>query len=167
MSARTRAGAALVRALLTLLALWALSCQSGLSTDLSGRQCASGLCATGYTCDVASNICVPLGSDACSKGQTTCNGECVTLATDAENCNGCGFQCTAPEHGQAVCAGHCGVVCDDGYTSCGARCIDTKTDVDNCGACGQKCSDLGGGTLTCVDSTCGITCDAPLTSCSG
>src|SRR5450432_2764253 len=107
--------ARLGRALLPALLL--MACQSSLSTSLDGRPCdALGRCASGYTCDATSNLCVHPGAGSCHEGETVCGTKCAVLSTDAANCGGCDAQCTAPDHGQPVCLqSRCNFACDEGY----------------------------------------------------
>lgn len=70
-------------------------------------------------------------SPACGAGETCCDGMCVNLQTDRNNCNACG----------SVCAG-----ADDGCCSGACRSL---LDGTNCGVCGRDCSLLGNGEITC------------------
>lgn len=94
-------------------------------------------------------------------GWATCNGQCVDLQTDWQNCGACGFTCTvsadypAPPgthgscgHGQCLSPNGlpCGYVntgCQRGCALCstatGAECTNTTTDPYNCSACGVVC----------------------------
>ena len=68
------------------------------------------------------------GGPVCGQGETSCNGSCVKLGTDPDNCNGCGATCTAPPGGTATCtSGACGFTCTNGK-ACGASCVDTTSD---------------------------------------
>jgi hypothetical protein len=86
-------------------------------------------------------------SPACGQGQTCCNGTCVDLRTDPNNCNACGNVCPFADSG--CCNGTC------------ANLVDGKT----CGACNVDCSLLlnddgltcmcvkdGGGDIACRGS---------------
>jgi hypothetical protein len=58
-----------------------------------GQACGNGgpLCCAG-TCINA--VCVP--PVTCGNGQTSCNGSCVSTATDSSNCGSCGNHCMSP-----------------------------------------------------------------------
>ena len=67
-----------------------------------------------------------------------CSGQCVDLASDAENCGGCGSYCVP--HDEVCFSGQClPGSCPTGLTSCVDACVDTKTDRLSCGACGRAC----------------------------
>jgi Stigma-specific protein, Stig1 len=79
----------------------------------------------------------------CPPPNKVCNGECVNLQTDSQNCGACNQQ--APYMGS--CQG--GVPeCPAGKTLCSewagntypnGVCVDTTSDYENCGFCGNKC----------------------------
>ena len=105
-----------------------------------GSECATGTeCCTG-TC---------AGGKCCPAGETNCNGACVNLKTDENNCNECGRVCSG---GRSCCngfcvntqisetnCGECGKRCAAGQTCCGGKCVDTETDTNNCGTCAEVC----------------------------
>src|SRR5690242_10641521 len=65
---------------------------------------------------------------------TDCNGSCVDVSGDAQNCGMCGNPC-GPD--QACEAGVC--TCPTGQVECNDACIDPNTDNSNCGSCGNLC----------------------------
>lgn len=110
--------------------------------------------------DVAMDRSVDLGPGLCPSGQTRCNGGCVALATDANNCGACGSAClpgamcaasacSCGDSGQLCCSSRCSagldcvsglcVRCPTGLTPCSDRCHDLQRDQDACGACGVGC----------------------------
>lgn len=63
--------------------------------------------------------------------QTPCNGACVDLSSDNENCGACGNACAA------------------GLTCCDGVCRALQSDNSNCGACGNACFIPGSRFCTC------------------
>jgi hypothetical protein len=60
------------------------------------------------------DICYPLAS---------CDGLCVDLQTDLENCGSCGNACGPVVNGTAACdVGQCNITCDEGYELVGGEC---------------------------------------------
>ena len=128
----------LLRALpLSLFFVLASSCANDLSKDLQGKACNERHeCSSGYQCDAATLICVPVAStpdqsrpdastpnesasDGCEEGSVECDGQCTRLASDPNNCGGCGATCSAPDLGVPVClSGTCNFACPD-YAACG------------------------------------------------
>lgn len=94
------------------------------------------------------------GSAGCPQGQMLCNGVCVSVSTDANNCGACGTACGT---GQGCINGAC--TCPGELTSCSGACVDTSQDPANCGACGTICSNGG----LCTQGAC--QCQSGLTSC--
>jgi hypothetical protein len=90
----------------------------------------------------------------CSEGMTLCNGACVNIRTDQDNCGGCGFSVPFGEsciNGQfssslirsnttttATTAG-IQISCPSGQTSCSGTCRNLLTDAAHCGSCGTTC----------------------------
>jgi stigma-specific protein Stig1 len=98
----------------------------------------------------------------CPKGETACNGACVSLLTDPANCGACGAKVGAL---QACVAGL--AACAPGVTSCGGTCVDLVRDPAHCGACDTAC---GAADLCATDagvSTCTATCPGGTTACGG
>ena len=78
-------------------------------------------------------------------GQTQCNGACVNLTSDANNCGACGNVCAS---GRTCVNSVCS--CGAGQTLCASVCVSLTSDPNNCGACGNTC--LPG--HVCVNSVC-------------
>ena len=122
-----------------------------------------------------------------------CNGRCVNIFSNAQNCGRCGHICPANAictsgschcgSGRTLCrlggveicvnlnidannCGSCGRVCATGYC-CGGRCVDVGTDLNNCGSCGHVCPPGPANShSTCVNGTCGFACNAGFTLCN-
>ncbi|MFO0608772.1 MAG: hypothetical protein U0324_36735 [Polyangiales bacterium] len=125
---------------------------NGCETSLADDPAHCGSCAAACTYAHATGVCTAetCARGACAAGFEDCNAAsadgCETrLATDPNNCGGCGIFCTA-SHGTPACvAGACAVAaCDAGFGDCDG-------DPDNgceanlassgahCGACGAAC----------------------------
>ncbi len=133
-------------------------CGSGDVACAAGEGCSAGGC--GVVCDT---------------GLTDCDGACVDLVTNANNCGACGESCPAVLDGQALCADSvCGAACAPGFFDCnldassldGDGCeVELATDVDNCGACGVSC-EADNAATACTMGACEIaTCDAGFEDC--
>ncbi len=73
----------------------------------------------------------------CAIGSTSCNGDCVDIASDPTNCGGCANACTGTA---ALCeSGACVASCSPGLMACAGGCVNTTSDPANCGACGNAC----------------------------
>lgn len=75
-------------------------------------------------------------TEDCVGGLTDCDGECVDLDSDRDNCGSCGHACGA---GQVCDGGTCLDECPAGTTECGGDCVNLDEDDDNCGTCGHAC----------------------------
>jgi hypothetical protein len=82
----------------------------------------------------------------------TCNGACVDLTSDTDNCGKCNVKCD-PQVEACV-----NSTCTCNLTVCGGKCVNTSTDPANCGACNAPCP------YQCVAGHCGPTLLAPSTS---
>lgn len=115
-----------------------------------------------YQYDAAGNL------TAVTRCEALCNGVCVTLSTDLNNCGACGNACQGTTNGQAVCSdGRCSTRCDDGYALCGSACSNLQTDWRNCGACGNICAATQNGSESCGRGVCSINCNSGYSLCGG
>jgi hypothetical protein len=87
------------------------------------------------------------------------------LASDVDNCGGCGRFCDEPgPNEQAVCFdGACFYSCVEGAVECNGTCTLVETDLDNCGACGNVCPDWA---QRCTEGVCDP-CIFPFILCGG
>jgi hypothetical protein len=92
-------------------------------------------------------MCVA-GSCECVGGGGLCDGACVDVQSDPQNCGDCGTTC-GPDKvcWIGVCADTCGVE----LTDCGGACVDTDSNPDHCGVCNNTC----GGGNSCDGGGCG------------
>ena len=77
-----------------------------------------------------------INAHPCNRGLVCCNGACVDISADFQNCNGCGLACFL------------------GFNCCGGVCSNPTTDVNNCGSCGTACSSICGQPPKCMNRTC-------------
>jgi hypothetical protein len=75
---------------------------------------------------------------ACPAGMTSCDGRCVDVRSDPDNCGRCDNECEE-YHGQVCSNGKCAAKCAPTLTNCTGACVDEKNDPNNCGACGLVC----------------------------
>lgn len=106
-------------------------------------------------CVVAADAAHPdTHATCCFEQQDCCDGACVELDSDSENCGHCGRVCGP---GDLCIGGDCvpSTPCPSGKDYCPYRgCLDLKTDLGNCGACGNFCIATVGGRRTCVNGQC-------------
>ena len=97
---------------------------------------ACGSC--GHKCDLGEN-CVG-GTCVCRPGDAVCNGNCVGVKYNQNNCGACNVPCALPT---GLCAGGaCVANCPNGTVQCNGGCIppaDFLTDPRNCGNCKHQC----------------------------
>jgi hypothetical protein len=91
----------------------------------------------------------------CACAEALCNGQCINMTTDSNNCGGCGVACPS---GSTCQSSHC--VCTGGLTLCGSTCRNTSNDSSNCGGCGMTC----GSGLSCSGGACSTQCTIYSTS---
>lgn len=97
---------------------------------------------------------------SCETGFLECDGECVDVDTDVDNCGACGSYC---DEGSYCEGGDCvdpGPTCPSPRTTCGDACVDTRSNRDHCGGCDAGCE----GDDACRDGYCVSTC---VPSCAG
>jgi hypothetical protein len=153
-------------------------CEANTMTDLAhcggcGRSCAppfaNARCESG-TCQIT----------GCTSGRANCNGAVpdgceAVLATDPQNCGGCGNSCPAPPHGIPGCSfSSCGLGgCVGAYGDCNGLLadgceIDTASDPQNCGGCGRRCAvPANAFAAGCSGGSCVSLCALPNEDCNG
>jgi hypothetical protein len=98
-----------------------------------------------------------------------CNGQCIEIAADRNNCGMCGRRC-APD--QACSEGMCVFACSAGLVACNNRCVDPRTNPDFCGAQRDCLGDVNDGEQcvggrSCVAGVCRFVCPAGQVACDG
>src|SRR5262245_2253699 len=86
-------------------------------------------------------------SPGCTSGQAECNGVCIDVLGDSQNCGMCGFACSA---GTSCQAGEC--ACAAGLVECSGACVSSNTD-----HCGSSCAVCASGGV-CNDGQCLSSC---------
>ena len=141
-----------------ILALTSIALQTGAS--LSGRALARNGAVTLDSNQIRSDVCAPAtggGSDggvatlSCCFGAVECNGACVDLKSNANDCGACGKHCAV---NQVCSAGVC-AACPQNSAQCAEQCADLQSDPFNCGACGKVCA----ASQSCTAGSCGA-CEA-------
>ncbi|MBI5535764.1 MAG: hypothetical protein HY898_23735 [Deltaproteobacteria bacterium] len=94
--------------------------------------------------------------DICEAGWSDCDGFVTNgceadVATDVNNCSGCGKACAVPDGSVATCTNGVCSFCPIGKADCDGNSangceVDIQSDVNNCGECGTKCT--AGGACT-------------------
>ncbi len=116
---------------------FALAAATALSISLVG---CGGNPKPGGPVDMAGAACAHCAAGGC------CNGKCVDVMTDKNNCGHCGMVCAT---GSSCVGGACGcksgntnTTCGAGQTCCpnGLGCKNTSNDAENCGACNHACN---------------------------
>jgi len=98
----------------------------------------------------------------CEAGYTECEGACVNLTTDPDNCGHCGGVCGS---GLVCSGGQCiQNPCPTGQHLCGRDCV-SDTDIAHCGRECEPCPDPEHGTPTCNGISCGVVCDQGYHAC--
>lgn len=149
-----------------------------------------GLAATGCEVDLTTlDNCGACGDrcDLPSATEACMDGDCqiVSCAAGTEDCdgildNGCEANLTSPGscgNCSTVCMGDtpicdtssgsasCAESCDPPGMLCDLSCVDTETDPLHCGGC-DACGIPTRSTATCMDGTCGFTCDVGYRDCN-
>ena len=122
----------------------------------SGQSCQSGQClCTPVTCPSGATQDPITCQCPCPNGQSDCNGACVDLQNDANNCGSCGHQCQTCKAGQCFCPPMtCPLNATVDPTTC--QCV-----------CPQGQFICGGNTGTCCDRLCcQVSSNPPLFVCT-
>ena len=172
-------GTRLARAVLALLGVFAVSCD-GSSRDFddigggSGGQSGAGVGGSaqggsgpggGAGSGGMSGAAGDGGEPGCGADFSRCDGVCVDVMSDGNNCGACGAACAD----NLVCqSGGCRTSCEEGLTTCGTSCVDVEVSPQHCGSCNDPCPEpSSNGHATCTDSVCAIACDADYDACQG
>ena len=92
----------------------------------------------------------PAAAQTCGEGEFACDGVCVDLMTDLDNCGECGAVCESDLVAVDCIEGECvRTDCAAAQLSCDGECIDPSSDPNNCGDCGVVCE-----SGECADSAC-------------
>jgi hypothetical protein len=148
-------------------------CEINLNTEPTHCGSCSTACSTaGGTAGCTVDGC----TISCSPGFGNCDGNvsngCETdIKTSATNCGGCGVACNSTHGTPACAAGVCSITCASGWDNCDAKVstgceADLKNDENHCGSCTKVCSPTGG-TPSCNNGACGISCSAGFGDCDG
>src|SRR5690606_1034975 len=145
-----------------------VACTDGQTCNAGQCACTSGQLNDPQNCGSCGSACPPMATCdmqpngtftcSCSSSDTVCNGNCVDLDNDVNNCGMCDTVCTGGSTTNPICrGGMCALVCKPnrgncdglnfngceadllGRTSCGANC----TTAVNCGW-NDTCSASGG-----------------------
>lgn len=116
-------------------------------------------------------ICGSCGTYVCcGNGQSCCNGVCIDLGEDVNNCGACGNVCDPPgpyEYSACI-IGQCNYWCEEGTIRCDGLCTAVGWDVNNCGACGNDCPKPGPNEDGwCANGRCEYACYEGTSRCNG
>lgn len=100
------------------------------------------------------------GGSSCDTGQKRCDGVCIDVMADDDNCGDCDNVCGSTRF---CVMGVCQLDCRSNETLCNGVCIDTNVDPDHCGNCDTECD----ATQACNLGTCSLDCGNNLTNCNG
>lgn len=89
--------------------------------------------------------------DECEPGRALCDGDCIPVDADPDNCGDCGKVCPSGVCVDGVCEGEDGGggECEPGHALCDGDCIPVDDDPNNCGECGKVCP-----SGVCIDGEC-------------
>lgn len=136
-------------------------CEIDLRSDLNHCGACGQTCPAGASC---SN-----GACLCPSGTLPCEGQCVNVTENPLNCGACGVTCSGPHSSQVCQNGSCLLSCLDNYLDCdgipSTGCeVNPASDANHCGGCGLACP-TAGGTASCNDGTCQLTCSSGYHKC--
>ena len=114
------------------------------------------------TAEDASLDAVAVDAATCGASLTLCDGRCVTISNDIQNCGQCARVCSSRRGTPSCVSGVCRIQCGDGYGDCDGDesngCETTLDTTDHCGACSVQCAQRAGETVRCVSGRCQREC---------
>jgi len=141
-------------------------CEANLSSDI--KNC--GMCGKSCAAQNAVVACMNGGCvvTGCVMGFADCNKQIgdgceINIASDVNNCGGCGNVCNLANAQAACIAGKCVIaMCNPGFSNCDGNDLNgceanTSSDINNCGGCNAKCAQVANATIGCSMSKCTIT----------
>ncbi len=154
------------------------TCCTGLCSNVANDAMNCGAC--GMACMVANAVAAcansTCGLASCQAGFSDCdnnakNGCEINIASDLNNCGGCGSLCKRANAVPLCTGGNCQIgQCNAGFKDCdndvsdGCE-VNVAGDVNNCGACGTRCN-VANGTPACVAAACKVSaCSAGFGDC--
>ena len=107
---------------------------------------------TAQNCDDESQYQTFVRETSCSDRQLVCDGRCIDIFTDRNNCGACFLSCGSRDF---CVSGYCDD-CTHPFAVCGDSCVDVERDPDHCGDCFRRCST----NQRCVNGVCErVRCD--------
>jgi len=151
-------------------------CEMNIAADANNCGGCAVVCSSSHiTRSCAGGVC----NGTCNSGYADCNANkqtdgCeVNLATDANNCGGCGVLCSGNNITKSCAGGVCNGTCNAGYADCDSDklhngCeVNIVHDINNCGACAVVCSSNHMIGVTCINSVCNGICSSGFADCNG
>lgn len=151
-------------------------CESNIDSDPQDCGACDTVCGTtnASSTSCSAGVCEPNCSgswEACTNPQNGCT---TNLATDEDNCGGCGsgFVCQSTGTSSNNCVdSECDPTCSSGRGDCDSSRFNgcetnTNTNVEHCGDCGDECSSANGGTASCSNGQCSVSCGSNFKSCN-
>jgi len=151
-------------------------CEMNIATDANNCGGCAVVCSSSHiTRSCAGGVC----NGTCNSGYADCNlnkqtdGCEINIATDVNNCGGCGVLCSGNNITKSCGGGVCNGTCNAGYADCDSDklhngCeVNIVNDVNNCGACGVVCSGNHMTAVTCISSVCNGICTSGFADCNG
>jgi hypothetical protein len=152
----------------------------GCEVNLKTASANCGACGT--VCQAPSGTTNTCSGGTCTPGCGTTNGDCdgnvktgceAVLASDVNNCGGCGIACLQTNASNVCSSGACTPTCSqsyfkncDGNKNNGCE-VDSRTSKANCGGCGLACADNQTSSNVCTAGACVPTCLANNANCDG
>ena len=153
---------------------------NGCETDLNGSLAHCGACGEPCSPQNGTGMCTAGSCQVvtCTAPFDDCDGNpangCETnTLTSVGNCGTCGMACSFPNAVAACNNGTCAVgACNAGFDDCDGNMANgcetpTSDNPVNCGGCGDVCPGAPNAAPACVNSVCGLACNAGFENCDG